>query len=252
VTGVVRGTSIIAWVPDLTDLTGLVATFTTTGVSVKVGPTKQVSGTTANNFSSTVHYVVTAEDGTTRSYSVVVGKLVAKRYLDANKVDGSADVDVVNHDWQLKASTGRKNKFPENSPVVFYDPGAAPTGAAYGHVYYAKGFNTATIAIYDLVTLAHLDIGSGTATLYQVDWSPIHVGIVELTGNMITMPGHGLKVGDAVYIVADAGPQTLTTGAYHVGTVPDADHFGTDADIAPLDKFTYLARIQNNGGTTFP
>lgn len=37
-------------VPYGTDETGLIATFTTTGASVKVGSTTQVSGTTANNF----------------------------------------------------------------------------------------------------------------------------------------------------------------------------------------------------------
>jgi hypothetical protein len=252
VTGAIRGTSINVWVPDTTnDLTGLVATFTTTGVSVKVGPTRQVSGTTANNFTTPVTYIVTAEDGTTKSYSVAVGKLVAKRYLDANSV-AAADVDVVNGNMVLKASTGRVNKFPENSPVVFLNGGGvAPAGIVYGKVYYAEGFDTASIKIYDPVDSTHIDIGSGTATLYQVDWSPVHVGEVYLPGNMISLPGHGLKVGDAVFIVAKPGNTMLTTGAYHVTVVDDADHFGTDADIMPPDFFTYLARIRNNGGTSF-
>jgi len=55
-----------------TDLTALVARFTTTGLSAKVGSTVQLSGTTANNFSSPVIYTVTAADGSTMSYTVKV------------------------------------------------------------------------------------------------------------------------------------------------------------------------------------
>ena len=59
-------------VPYGTNVTALVATFTTTGSSVKVGSTVQVSGTTANNFTSPVIYTVTAADGSTMSYTVTV------------------------------------------------------------------------------------------------------------------------------------------------------------------------------------
>ena len=45
--------------PPGTDVTALVATFTTTGASVKVGSTVQVSGTTANDFTYPVVYTVT-------------------------------------------------------------------------------------------------------------------------------------------------------------------------------------------------
>jgi len=56
-----------------TPLTGLVATFTSTGASVKVGTVTQVSGTTQNNFTtSPVAYTVTAADGTTAIYNVTV------------------------------------------------------------------------------------------------------------------------------------------------------------------------------------
>ena len=57
---------------DQADITKLVATFSTTGASVKVGETVQVSGTTVNNFSSPVTYTVTAANGTTKDYVVTV------------------------------------------------------------------------------------------------------------------------------------------------------------------------------------
>ncbi len=49
-----------------TDLTNLISTFTLSdGATAKVGTEAQVSGTTANDFTSPVTYIVTAEDGTT-------------------------------------------------------------------------------------------------------------------------------------------------------------------------------------------
>ncbi len=58
--------------PNGTNVTALIASFTTTGASVSVNSTPQISGTTANNFSSPVTYTVTAADGSTASYTVTV------------------------------------------------------------------------------------------------------------------------------------------------------------------------------------
>lgn len=54
-----------------------VATFTTTGASVTVGTTPQVSATTANDFTSPVVYTVTAADASTATYTVTVTVAVA-------------------------------------------------------------------------------------------------------------------------------------------------------------------------------
>lgn len=59
-------------VPFGTAVTALAAAFTTTGASVRVGTTTQVSGTTANNFTNPVVYTVTAADGSTQNYTVTV------------------------------------------------------------------------------------------------------------------------------------------------------------------------------------
>ena len=66
------GKTIAVSMPFGTDVTAMVATFTTTGASVKVGSTVQISGTTANNFTSPVVYTVTAADATTQDYTVTV------------------------------------------------------------------------------------------------------------------------------------------------------------------------------------
>jgi hypothetical protein len=72
--GVVNETAktIAVTVPFGTDVSGLVATFTTTGTVVKVGTTVQTSTAIANNFTSPVAYIVTAADGSTATYTVKV------------------------------------------------------------------------------------------------------------------------------------------------------------------------------------
>jgi hypothetical protein len=80
ITGGASPFAIAVTVPIGTNLTGLAATFTTTGASVKVGSLEQVSvpavGATLNDFSNSVAtpvaYVVTAADSTTATYKVTV------------------------------------------------------------------------------------------------------------------------------------------------------------------------------------
>jgi hypothetical protein len=73
-TGTINQTNhtIAITVPYGTDVTSLVAMFTTTGSSVDVLSTTQVSGTTANDFTTPVTYTVTAADLSTQDYIVTV------------------------------------------------------------------------------------------------------------------------------------------------------------------------------------
>jgi hypothetical protein len=83
VTATIDGTTITATVPFGSDVTRLIATFATTGASVAVGGVPQVSGTTPNDFRSTVTYRVTADDGSTRDYFVLVTVAPAPKDLTA-------------------------------------------------------------------------------------------------------------------------------------------------------------------------
>ncbi|MES2613781.1 MAG: hypothetical protein V4591_00005, partial [Bdellovibrionota bacterium] len=74
VAGVINGTNITVNVPSNTDVTKLVATFSTTGKSVNIGATPQISGTTANNFASAQTYTIIAADDSTKNYTVNVGQ----------------------------------------------------------------------------------------------------------------------------------------------------------------------------------
>lgn len=59
-------------VPYGTNVTALIATFQSTGASVKVGSKVQISGTTPNDFTNPVPYTVTAADSSSAVYTVTV------------------------------------------------------------------------------------------------------------------------------------------------------------------------------------
>lgn len=73
ITGKINGTNIALTAPGNTDVAALIATFASSAkATVRVGNKVQKSGTTANNFTKAVQYVVTAEDASTKTYIVTV------------------------------------------------------------------------------------------------------------------------------------------------------------------------------------
>jgi tRNA threonylcarbamoyladenosine modification (KEOPS) complex Pcc1 subunit len=93
-------------VPTGTNLTALVATFTlSSGATAAVASTPQVSGQTANNFTSAVTYVLTSQDSSTvQNYTVTVvvaSNPSAPQNLTATGGQGSASLS-----WSAPASDG--------------------------------------------------------------------------------------------------------------------------------------------------
>ena len=74
VTGTINETtkSIAVILPHGSNVSALVATFSTTGASVQVGATTQISGATANDFTHPVALLVTATDSSSATYTVAV------------------------------------------------------------------------------------------------------------------------------------------------------------------------------------
>lgn len=85
-TGVINETThtISVNVSNSTNVTALVATFITTGASVSIATTPQVSGITANDFTIPKSYTVTAENGTTQDYVVTVTVLAATQTANSS------------------------------------------------------------------------------------------------------------------------------------------------------------------------
>ena len=73
-TGIIDETAktIAVTLPNDTDITALVATYTTTGAFVAVGPVEQMSASTTNDFTNSVEYTITAADLSTATYTVTV------------------------------------------------------------------------------------------------------------------------------------------------------------------------------------
>ncbi len=72
VNGVISGSNIAVVLPSGSNVSSLIAAFTVTGTSVKVGNTIQTSAITANDFTNPVIYTVIALDGSTTNYTVTV------------------------------------------------------------------------------------------------------------------------------------------------------------------------------------
>lgn len=71
-TGKIYASAVTLYAEGTTTLSLQAATFTSTGQSVKVNGVEQVSGVTQNDFSAPITYTVSATDGSTRDYLVVV------------------------------------------------------------------------------------------------------------------------------------------------------------------------------------
>lgn len=111
--GTIATGAVMATVPFGTDVTALVAEFTTSGVSVEVGGVPQESGVTANDFTAPVAYSVIAQDDSSYEYAVTVSigpspenDITAFSFAAADNVgmstdavgtieDGAQEIDVV-------------------------------------------------------------------------------------------------------------------------------------------------------------
>ncbi|MFC3773244.1 S-layer homology domain-containing protein [Paenibacillus sp. GCM10012303] len=114
VTGIVNevNKTIALTVPYGTNVTALVPTFTTTGASVKVAGTDQVSGTTAHNFTSAVTYTVVAADGSEQDYTVIVTVAANTEtpYSGGEVILPVSDAPVISTDGQLTLPIGKSGE----------------------------------------------------------------------------------------------------------------------------------------------
>lgn len=83
--GVVQGSTIKIDIPANVITKEFIATFSvSTNAKLLIGSTEQVSGTTKNDFSNPLTYTVKAEDGSTSTYTVQVGKTGNSPSANAN------------------------------------------------------------------------------------------------------------------------------------------------------------------------
>jgi hypothetical protein len=89
VNGEIAHPFITVTLPWGTDVTGLVADFTTTGATVTANSAVQQSGVSDNDFTDPVVYTVTAEDGTSQDYTVQVKMLSPYKDFTSFTVSGA-------------------------------------------------------------------------------------------------------------------------------------------------------------------
>jgi hypothetical protein len=122
--GRINGTNITLAVPYGTDVTGLVATFTTSpGSIVTVEGTTQVSGTTPNDFFSSVTYTVTGADGrTTATFTVTVTaapqSVIGWWKLDDGSGTTAYDSSGYGNGGTLTSSSAWSANHPPSSPAA--------------------------------------------------------------------------------------------------------------------------------------
>jgi YVTN family beta-propeller protein len=231
-TATIAGTSITVKVPNLAVVTGLVATFATTGDSVAVSAVPQTSGTTVNDFSSPVTYTVTAADGSTKNFTVTLAytSLAASSFSTGS---GSGPVGVAVNTAANGGNGILYVTLSDTNAVVYYN---AATGAYLYGTLAASRFATGT---YPVGVAVNPTANGGNGILYVSNNVGNTMTYLDATtganlGSLATGSGPGgvafNPVADIVYVANMSSPTvtylTAAAAGYLNGTFP-ASSFST-------------------------
>ncbi|MFH0975590.1 MAG: hypothetical protein V1874_07375 [Spirochaetota bacterium] len=196
----------VPYVPSVTDL---VATFTTTGSSVQVGLTIQVSGATANDFTYPVVYTITAEDNSTANYTVTVTVECTVIYNGNGNTNGTVPIASAgyNQGSTVTVALNTGNLLKINTGGVSYKFDGWNTQADGSGTDYAAGSGTFII--------------NANITLY-VKWTPFALRDVGPAGGLIFYD-KGSYSDSWRYMEAAPGDQQSKNWGTYDYTVPGAD-----------------------------
>jgi Ice-binding-like len=200
--------TIAVTVPFGTNKTALVATFTTTGSGVpKVGTMAQASGTTANDFTSPVAYIVTAADASTATYTVTVSATAAA---------GPAPVDLgTAGNFVILAKTAVSTT---GATAVVGDIGVSPAATSYLTGFSLTKVGT-TSAKSTLVTgtLYGADMTTPTNSMLTTAVSDMETAFTDAAGRTVPAPTTELGAGDISGMTLAPGIYKWGTGVYISG-----------------------------------
>ena len=253
--------NIAVTLPYGTSVTSLPATFTTTGTSVAVGATPQVSTLTLNNFSSPVTYIVTAANGTTTAtYTVTVT-------IAANTAAAITSYSILNIDGIITGTniaitlpfgtsesalvatfTTSGAGVTVASPPVNQVSGITQNNFSAPLLYTVTAANGTTTAIYTVT----VTIAANTATAFT-NYSIGNVnGVITGTNIVVTLP-YGTESSALIATYTTAGTGVTVDGVTQVSgntsnnyTSPPLSYLVTAADGTTTVTYTVTVVIAAN------
>lgn len=229
--------TIAVTMPFGTNVTGLVASFTTTGTGVAVGATTQLSGFTANNFTAPVSYTVTAADASTVAYTVTV--TVAPNTAKAITA------------FALGGNPGVINNTSKTIAVGF------PTGANLGALVATFSTTGTGITVGTTAQISGYSANNFTSpvtyTVKAADGSTVNYTVTVTTGASATIGGtlNGLAAANSL-VLKDNGADNLTVAANGAFTFATPVNYGSGYSVSigtlPLNQ---PCLVTNAAGTAW-
>ena len=231
------------------DATSLVATFTVSpGATVKVGDVAQVSGTTANDFSSPVTYVVTGDNGESMNYVVTVTKVqspyndiisfVLQDQVEDAVIDATAHT--VNAIVKLGTDITSIVPFMEVSAGATVSPDPTVATDFTNAVVYTVTSESAVSQEWT-VTVVVEDLPE--PTIYQIQYTEDESGDSPYKGQKIVTSGIVTALGSNFFYMQDGA------GAWNGVYVYDGSNGNMD-DLAVGDDVTIVCEVAEYYGLT--
>ena len=236
-------------VPNGTDRTALIASFTATGAIVKVGETTQTSGTTANNFTNPVTYILTTNnDASTCSYVVTVNEILATPVTE----DGTTTTSSIQAKWgAVSGASSYLLDVSTNSSFSSFLPGyqnksltstsCIVNGLNYNTAYYYRVKAVASdpdlnsnYSTTKEVTTENVSPGAGSTEINSSDETTINVGDYN-SGYGTIIPT--VKVNPTAFSPSE---NDIITVSMSYGTTPEGLQYNLAFDNASIGIGTFI------------
>ena len=236
-------------VPNGTDRTALIASFTATGAIVKVGETTQTSGTTANNFTNPVTYILTTNnDASTCSYVVTVNEILATPVTE----DGTTTTSSIQAKWgAVSGASSYLLDVSTNSSFSSFLPGyqnksltstsCIVNGLNYNTAYYYRVKAVASDQYFNSeysttkeVTTENVSPGAGSTEINSSDETTINVGDYN-SGYGTIIPT--VKVNPTAFSPSE---NDIITVSMSYGTTPEGLQYNLAFDNASIGIGTFI------------
>jgi len=236
-------------VPNGTDRTALIASFTATGAIVKVGETTQTSGTTANNFTNPVTYILTTNnDASTCSYVVTVNEILATPVTE----DGTTTTSSIQAKWgAVSGASSYLLDVSTNSSFSTFLPGyqnksltstsCIVNGLNYNTAYYYRVKAVASdpdlnsnYSTTKEVTTENVAAGEGSTEINSSEETTINVGNYDSGHGTITPT---VKVDPTAFSPSE---NNLITVSMSYGTTPEGLQYNLAFDNASIGIGTFI------------